>query len=87
MHATRGETEPDRVPVGAGASFADGVHAIQRELNGLPHGMGADRVLWPGQPEAERTERGRAEGVPLPAAVAADLERLGGELASAGGEK
>lgn len=72
--------DPGALSAEAGRAFADAVHAAQRELNALAPGMGAERVLWPGQLEAERAERGRAEGVPLPAAVAADLERLGREL-------
>lgn len=72
--------DPGALSAQAARAFADAVHAAQRELNALAPGMGAERVLWPGQLEAERAERGRAEGVPLPAAVAADLERLAREL-------
>ena len=64
----------------AASAFAGAVHAAQQELNALPPGMGADRVLWPGQLEAERAERAVAEGVPLPPAIAEELERLSHEL-------
>jgi ureidoglycolate dehydrogenase (NAD+) len=72
--------DPGALSAEAGRAFADAVHAAQRELNALPPGMGADRVLWPGQLEAERAARGREDGIPLPPALAADLERLVAEL-------
>jgi LDH2 family malate/lactate/ureidoglycolate dehydrogenase len=72
--------DPGALSGGAATAFAEAVHAAQRELNALPPGMGADRVLWPGQLEAERAERARAGGVPLPPAIAAELERLSDEL-------
>jgi LDH2 family malate/lactate/ureidoglycolate dehydrogenase len=72
--------DPAALSAEAGRAFPDAVRAVQRELNALPPGPGAERVLWPGQLEAERAARGRADGVPLPAAVAEDLERLAREL-------
>jgi LDH2 family malate/lactate/ureidoglycolate dehydrogenase len=68
--------DPDALGAGAGRAFADAVADAQRELNALPPGPGTDRVLWPGQLEAERTARGRAEGVVLPDAVATELDGL-----------
>jgi LDH2 family malate/lactate/ureidoglycolate dehydrogenase len=72
--------DPAALSAEAGAAFADAVHTVQRELNALPPGMGADRVLWPGQLEAERAAKAHDEGVPLPPAIAADLARLTGDL-------
>jgi LDH2 family malate/lactate/ureidoglycolate dehydrogenase len=72
--------DPSALSADAGTAFADAVYTAQRELNALPAGMGADRVLWPGQLEAERAARARDEGVPLPAEVAADLARLSAEM-------
>lgn len=72
--------DPGALSGEAAMAFAEAVHAVQQELNALPPGMGADRVLWPGQLEAERAARARAEGVPLPPAIAAELERLSEEL-------
>jgi LDH2 family malate/lactate/ureidoglycolate dehydrogenase len=72
--------DPGALGAAAGAAFAEAVHTVQRELNALPPGMGAERVLWPGQLEAERAARARDEGVPLPAGIAADLGRLSDEL-------
>jgi LDH2 family malate/lactate/ureidoglycolate dehydrogenase len=72
--------DPAALDPGAGRAFADAVHAAQRELNALPPAEGVDRVLWPGQLEAERTARAREHGVPLPDAIAADLDRLASEM-------
>jgi LDH2 family malate/lactate/ureidoglycolate dehydrogenase len=57
-----------------GTRFADAVAAVQRELNGLPPASGVERVLWPGQLEAERAADGLEHGLPLPDAIATDLE-------------
>ena len=56
-----------------GSGFADAVAGVQRELNALPPAPGTERVLWPGQLEAERAESGRATGIPLPRAIAEAL--------------
>jgi LDH2 family malate/lactate/ureidoglycolate dehydrogenase len=48
---------------------------LQREINALPASDG-DRVLWPGQLEAELAEERRANGVPLPAAILETLAAL-----------
>jgi ureidoglycolate dehydrogenase (NAD+) len=87
--------EPDK-PMGAGLffcaidpgalskeharEFAEQVHTVQRALSDLPAREDGDRVLWPGQLEAERAARGRRGGVPLPARVAEDLRSLAREL-------
>jgi len=60
----------------AGAHFADAVHAVQVELNGLPAAPGVERVLWPGQPEAECAAERLRTGIPLPEATVADLEAV-----------
>lgn len=65
--------------------FAEQVHDVQRNLNALPHRDGDGRVLWPGQLEAERAERGRHEGVPLPAGIVEKLRNLARELEVADG--
>jgi LDH2 family malate/lactate/ureidoglycolate dehydrogenase len=72
--------DPGALGAAAGDAFAEAVHTVQRELNSLSPGMGADRVLWPGQLEAERAARAGDQGVPLPAAIAAGLGRLCDEL-------
>jgi len=87
--------EPD-TPMGAGLFFmaidpgalspehAEGfsrqVHEVQRALNELPTREDGDRVLWPGQLEAERASQRRRDGVPLPSAVAEDLRSLVSDL-------
>jgi ureidoglycolate dehydrogenase (NAD+) len=87
--------EPDR-PMGAGLfflavdpaalseeharGFAERVHEVQRALSSLPAQNDDDRVLWPGQLEAERAARGQREGVPLPAASAESLLSLAREV-------
>lgn len=60
--------------------FAQQVHEVQRSLNALPHRNVGDRVLWPGQLEAERADRGRKRGVPLPPAIAEEVRSLASEL-------
>jgi LDH2 family malate/lactate/ureidoglycolate dehydrogenase len=72
--------DPGALSAQAATAFSDAVAAAQQELNALPPAPGADRVLWPGQLEAERAARGREDGVALPAAIAADLERLASRL-------
>jgi len=61
-------------------SFAERVHEVQRGLNALPSRDRADRVLWPGQLEAEREARARKRGIPLPAEIAEELRELAREL-------
>ncbi len=58
-----------------GPSFAAEVTRLQREINARPATDG-ERVLWPGQLEAELAEERRAHGVPLPAAIVETLARL-----------
>lgn len=87
--------EPDR-PMGAGLfflavdpgvlseerarGFAEQVHEVQRSLGDLPAQKDGDRVLWPGQLEAERATRGLREGVPLPASITDALASLARDL-------
>jgi LDH2 family malate/lactate/ureidoglycolate dehydrogenase len=61
-----------------GGSMADRVAAIQAELERQPAAPGAERVMWPGQPEHERAERALAEGIELPETIARELEALTG---------
>jgi LDH2 family malate/lactate/ureidoglycolate dehydrogenase len=72
--------DPGRLSPAAGQAFADAVRDAQRELNGLPPAAGVERVLWPGQPEAERAARRRAHGIPLPAPIAEDVRRVAAGL-------
>jgi LDH2 family malate/lactate/ureidoglycolate dehydrogenase len=65
-----------RVLGAGGRGFAATVHDVQRELNALPATPEAGRVLWPGQPEAERAAERRASGIPLPSGVVAELEAV-----------
>lgn len=76
--------DPAPLAAASGVDFAAQVEAVQRELNEQPPGPGVDRVLWPGQPEAERAARARREGINLPDAIVADLELLEMELGTAG---
>ncbi|MQA74014.1 MAG: Ldh family oxidoreductase [Solirubrobacterales bacterium] len=87
--------EPDR-PMGAGLffvavdpgalseeharGFAKQVHEVQQELGALPPQNDGERVLWPGQLEAERAMRGVRDGVPLPPPIAESLISLAREL-------
>jgi ureidoglycolate dehydrogenase (NAD+) len=66
-----------RVLGAEGAGLADAVYSVQHELNSLPAASAAGRVLWPGQPEAERSQQRREHGIPLPAAIIAELRAVG----------
>lgn len=57
-------------------AVARAVHAVQREVEALRPAPGVDRVLWPGQLEHERAERGRADGFALPPEVASAVAAL-----------
>jgi len=59
-----------------GSSFAAEVTRLQREINALPPAAGGERVLWPGQIEAELAAERRTAGVPLPAAIVESLAGL-----------
>jgi LDH2 family malate/lactate/ureidoglycolate dehydrogenase len=59
-------------------AVAEQVAAIQDELERLSPAPGSDRVMWPGQPEHERAQRGLLDGIALPEAVARELESLTG---------
>lgn len=72
--------DPAALPQPPGESFGARVRAVQREINALPPRPGTDRVLWPGQLEAERAEHARAGGIELPAWIGSDLARLADEL-------
>ena len=72
--------DPNSISPDHARRFAEQVHDVQRNLNALPHRDGDGRVLWPGQLEAERAERGHSDGVPLPAGIAEDLCALAREL-------
>jgi LDH2 family malate/lactate/ureidoglycolate dehydrogenase len=71
--------DPAAVP-DAGASFAEKVHEVQRTLNSLPPRAAGERVLWPGQLEAERADRARKQGVPVEPIVIGQLRDLAREL-------
>jgi LDH2 family malate/lactate/ureidoglycolate dehydrogenase len=64
-----------------GRSMADRVAAIQAHLELQLPAPGVERVMWPGQPEHERAERSRAEGIELPEPIARELEALTGARA------
>jgi LDH2 family malate/lactate/ureidoglycolate dehydrogenase len=59
-----------------GSSFAADVTRLQREINALPSADGHERVLWPGQIEAELAVERRATGVPLPVPIVESLAGL-----------
>lgn len=87
--------EPDR-PMGAGlffcavdpgtlsdelaTGFGERVHQVQTELEAMPPRKPGDRVLWPGQLEAERAQRGAREGVALPSEITESLLALAREM-------
>ena len=64
---------------GRGA-FRNYVSEFAHRVQELPPAEGVDRVLLPGEPEEEARARAEREGVPVAEAVAADLDRLAGEL-------
>lgn len=68
--------DPGRLSAESGSAFADAVRDAQRELNALPPAEGVDRVLWPGQLEAERAALRARSGIPLAPAILDDLTRL-----------
>lgn len=56
--------------------FLDRIETMRAELHAVPPAAGVERVLLPGDIEAGLSER-RAEGLPIPAEVHADLLELG----------
>ena len=68
--------DPSVVSGDGGRGFADKVHEVQLALNALPSRDAGERVLWPGQLEAERAARARENGVPLPSTIVAELREL-----------
>ena len=71
---------PPALPGDSGPSFAEKVHEVQRTLNSLPPRDAGDRVLWPGQLEAERADRARKHGVPVEPMVIGQLRDLARDL-------
>ena len=63
-----------------GAQFKERVARIIREIRQAPKAKGADRIYLPGEMEWERRDRALAEGIDLPADVAANLRLLAEEL-------
>ncbi|MGH2944742.1 MAG: Ldh family oxidoreductase [Solirubrobacteraceae bacterium] len=59
-----------------GSDYATTVTRIQREINSLPPAGGTERVLWPGQLEAELAQKRRDEGIPLPGPILTTLASL-----------
>jgi LDH2 family malate/lactate/ureidoglycolate dehydrogenase len=70
--------DPRAIEPEEGGAMADRVAAIQAELERQPAAPGAERVMWPGQPEHERAVRALADGIELPEAIARELEALTG---------
>jgi LDH2 family malate/lactate/ureidoglycolate dehydrogenase len=64
----------------AEAQFTERVDAILRMLKCAPSAPGVSRVLVPGEIELANEVRMRAEGIPLAAPIASQLETLGAEL-------
>lgn len=64
----------DPQPLSDGAdTFPRRVAMVQQELNSLPPRSGVDRVMWPGQLEAELEATRRREGIPLPLTIAREV--------------
>ncbi len=88
MNARPGETTNtgqficalDPAPFGDPAEFAARVAGVSREMRGAAPMPGFDAVRVPGDGRARRIAERRAQGVPLPAGLRADLDRLAGEL-------
>ena len=57
--------------------FRERVDAMLEEFKSCPTAPGADRVLVPGQPEAERERESQQLGIELSDAVAAELRQVG----------
>ncbi|MDB6170046.1 MAG: putative oxidoreductase YbiC [Verrucomicrobia bacterium] len=61
------------------AEFNAGMEKLVGELKGAPLAAGFDEILYPGEPEARSAERGRREGIELPAQTMLDLTKLADE--------
>jgi LDH2 family malate/lactate/ureidoglycolate dehydrogenase len=68
--------------LGAGErSLADSVAVLQERLNAIQPRDGVERVLWPGQLEAERARERLRTGIPLPQSI---FDEVCGEARDAG---
>lgn len=70
--------DPERF--GLGGAFAARVADLARQIHDSTTAPGVDRVLVPGQLEAERHAEARAGGVPIPASVLAALRETAAEV-------
>jgi LDH2 family malate/lactate/ureidoglycolate dehydrogenase len=60
--------------------FLDRIGTLAQHIHSTPRRKGVDRVLVPGQLEAEMTEHRRREGVPYPRSVYDRLLQIAGEM-------
>jgi LDH2 family malate/lactate/ureidoglycolate dehydrogenase len=63
----------DPAAFGDPGAFAEGVADLAAQVAASPTAPGVDRVLLPGQLEAERADRAEEEGIALPASVLSAL--------------
>lgn len=61
------------------STFADTVASCQESINALPPSDGTERILWPGQIEAELSDSRRTGGIPLAESLLQELRRLADE--------
>lgn len=62
------------------AEFTERMERLIAELKATPRAEGFDEIYFPGEPEARAEERGRREGIALPAKTVADLDTLADDL-------
>jgi LDH2 family malate/lactate/ureidoglycolate dehydrogenase len=61
-------------------AFQSRLAEMLAEFGVLPPAEGCERVYYPGQVEAERRQRRRAEGIPIDPGLYRELEALGERL-------
>lgn len=70
----------DPAGMGSAAGFVSSVEAVIERVKACPPAEGFAEVMVPGEPERRRVAQSRESGIPVAAAVVADLNRLGREL-------
>ncbi|MBL7500506.1 Ldh family oxidoreductase [Frankia nepalensis] len=64
-------------------TFTAAVDTLIREIRGGERAAGVDRIWLPGEPEHERAKVRARDGIPLPAALVAELRRLAADVGAA----
>jgi len=70
----------DPEAIGSAGGFAASVESVIERVKACPPAEGFTEVMVPGEPERRRLAASRESGIPVAAAVVADLNRIGEEL-------